>query len=319
MASAQVLGGGTVNLDSVAFEASLQHAARARDGARGAERAPARHRVHARRAARSPAAARSRGARRAPAAPAPAPRARRCGPAAAPCSARRRAATRSRSTARPGGRRCAARCRVHAERESLAVFDAGAFGEPSTQQAADLLSDWGAERRRRWCCWSADEAAAGKSFRNLARVEVMPVEDAGVADVIGAASLLVSQAALPALVGARPCRAAMASPMPRRARLMDAEPGDHPPGRVREDVRARRGRQVHVPRPRRAHKTQIRQAVEELFERQRGRGPHRVACKSKPKRRGQTSGTLAPVEEGDRPGARGRHDPDLRGAGGGTE
>src|SRR5438309_622759 len=42
--------------------------------------------------------------------------------------------------------------------------------------------------------------AAGKSCRNSARVNAMPVADAGVADVIGAASLLVSEAALPALV-----------------------------------------------------------------------------------------------------------------------
>jgi large subunit ribosomal protein L4 len=40
------------------------------------------------------------------------------------------------------------------------------------------------------------EAEAGKSFRNLTRVSVMPVGDAGVADVIGAASLLISEAAL---------------------------------------------------------------------------------------------------------------------------
>jgi large subunit ribosomal protein L4 len=40
------------------------------------------------------------------------------------------------------------------------------------------------------------EAEAGKSFRNIARVSVMPAGDAGVADVIGAASLLVSEAAL---------------------------------------------------------------------------------------------------------------------------
>ena len=33
---------------------------------------------------------------------------------------------------------------VHAERESLAVFDAASFDEPSTQQAAELLRDWGA-------------------------------------------------------------------------------------------------------------------------------------------------------------------------------
>jgi large subunit ribosomal protein L4 len=46
----------------------------------------------------------------------------------------------------------------------------------------------------------AEEAAAGKSFRNLAEADVMPVADAGVADVIGAASLLISNEALPALV-----------------------------------------------------------------------------------------------------------------------
>ena len=44
----------------------------------------------------------------------------------------------------------------------------------------------------------AEEANAGLSFRNLWRVIVMPAEDAGVADVIGAASLLVSEAALDA-------------------------------------------------------------------------------------------------------------------------
>ena len=46
---------------------------------------------------------------------------------------------------------------------------------------------------------TGEEAEAGKSFRNLRRVAVMPVGDAGVADVIGAASLLVSEAALPEL------------------------------------------------------------------------------------------------------------------------
>src|SRR5438132_14098278 len=33
---------------------------------------------------------------------------------------------------------------MHAERETLAVFDASGFDAPSTQQAATLLSDWGA-------------------------------------------------------------------------------------------------------------------------------------------------------------------------------
>jgi large subunit ribosomal protein L4 len=88
---------------------------------------------------------------------------------------------------------------VHAERESLAVFDATVFDKPSSKRAAGLLSDWGSAEPT-LVLLHADEADAGKSFRNLSRVAVMPVEDAGVADVIGAASLLVSQAALPALV-----------------------------------------------------------------------------------------------------------------------
>jgi large subunit ribosomal protein L4 len=88
---------------------------------------------------------------------------------------------------------------VHAERESLAVFDASAFAAPSTKQAAELLGDWGADAPT-LVLLAESEGAAGLSFRNLARLDVMPVSDAGVADVIGAASLLVSEAALPELV-----------------------------------------------------------------------------------------------------------------------
>lgn len=88
---------------------------------------------------------------------------------------------------------------VHAGRDSLAVFDAAAFSEPSTAQAVNLLADWDAAGSI-LVVLSEDEAAAGKSFRNIARVEALPVAGVGVADVIGAASLLVSEAALPALV-----------------------------------------------------------------------------------------------------------------------
>jgi large subunit ribosomal protein L4 len=84
---------------------------------------------------------------------------------------------------------------LHAERGSLAVFDAGAFGEPSTRQAAALLADWGAAQPV-LVLLDGEESGAGLSFRNLPRALAMPVEDAGVADVVGAASLLVSQAAL---------------------------------------------------------------------------------------------------------------------------
>jgi large subunit ribosomal protein L4 len=88
---------------------------------------------------------------------------------------------------------------LHAGRESLAVFDATSFSEPSTRQAVDLLEGWGAATPT-LVILADEEAAAGKSFRNLARVEAMPARDAGVADIVGAASLLVSESALQALV-----------------------------------------------------------------------------------------------------------------------
>jgi large subunit ribosomal protein L4 len=87
---------------------------------------------------------------------------------------------------------------LHAQRESLAVFDASAFSEPSTKQAVELLEGWGAATPT-LVILADEEAAAGKSFRNLARVEALPVQDAGVADIVGAASLLVSEAALRSL------------------------------------------------------------------------------------------------------------------------
>jgi large subunit ribosomal protein L4 len=89
---------------------------------------------------------------------------------------------------------------VHASRESLAVFDAGAFTAPSTRQARQLLREWDGAGASTLVVLGADEASAGKSFRNLEQVVVLPVEDVGVANVIGAARLLISQAALPALV-----------------------------------------------------------------------------------------------------------------------
>jgi large subunit ribosomal protein L4 len=91
---------------------------------------------------------------------------------------------------------------VHAERESLAVFDATAFDVPSTKQALSLLADWSrtAPNATTLILLADSEANAGLSFRNLTKVAVMPVGEAGVADVIGAASLLVSEAALPDLV-----------------------------------------------------------------------------------------------------------------------
>jgi large subunit ribosomal protein L4 len=91
---------------------------------------------------------------------------------------------------------------AHAERESMAVFDATEFDAPSTKQAAELLEGWLSVERTgsTLVLLSDEEANAGLSFRNLRKVDVMPVADAGVADVIGAATLLVSDAALEQLV-----------------------------------------------------------------------------------------------------------------------
>jgi large subunit ribosomal protein L4 len=90
---------------------------------------------------------------------------------------------------------------LHAGRGSLAVFDPGVFEAPSTRQAAELLDDWGPPTPGQTLVLLAEaEELAGKSFRNLAGAEAMPVHDAGVADIVGAASLLVSEAALQSLL-----------------------------------------------------------------------------------------------------------------------
>jgi large subunit ribosomal protein L4 len=87
---------------------------------------------------------------------------------------------------------------VHAERGSVAVLDASAFETPSTKQAAAALAKWGAKRPT-LVMVVAEETGAMKSFRNIARTQVLEVGATGVADVIGAASIVVSEAALAAL------------------------------------------------------------------------------------------------------------------------
>ncbi|MGA2322013.1 MAG: 50S ribosomal protein L4 [Solirubrobacteraceae bacterium] len=87
---------------------------------------------------------------------------------------------------------------LHAERGSIAILDADAFGEPSTRRAFDLLEDWGKERPT-LVVLAAEESAAALSFRNLARVAVLSAENVGVSDLLGAATLLASERALKAL------------------------------------------------------------------------------------------------------------------------
>jgi large subunit ribosomal protein L4 len=87
---------------------------------------------------------------------------------------------------------------VHAERDSVAVLDSSAFDTPSTKAAAAALDKWGASRPT-LVVLRGEETGALKSFRNLARVSVAEVGAIGVADVIGAASLVLSEGALEAL------------------------------------------------------------------------------------------------------------------------
>jgi large subunit ribosomal protein L4 len=84
---------------------------------------------------------------------------------------------------------------LHAGRGSLAVLDAGSFDAPKTSQAFDLLDDWGQDSPT-LVVLGADESTAALSFRNLARVGVLTAAGVGVTDLLGAASLLVSQSAL---------------------------------------------------------------------------------------------------------------------------
>ncbi len=87
---------------------------------------------------------------------------------------------------------------VHAERGSLAVLPADAFAEPATKQAAEGLSSWGGAMPA-LIVVTGEEGAAAKSFRNIARVAVASAEGVGVAEIVGARSLVVSEPALAVL------------------------------------------------------------------------------------------------------------------------
>jgi large subunit ribosomal protein L4 len=90
---------------------------------------------------------------------------------------------------------------LHADRGSVAVFDAGAFDAPSTRQAAELLGGWDAHRAPLLVVLADAEERVAYSFRNLDRVSVLPASGVGVADLVGAASVLLSQEAADALAG----------------------------------------------------------------------------------------------------------------------
>jgi large subunit ribosomal protein L4 len=84
---------------------------------------------------------------------------------------------------------------LHADRGSLAVLDGAAFQAPKTSQARELLDGWD-QPRPTLVVLGAEESSVALSFRNLARVAVLTPESVGVADLLGAASLLISETAL---------------------------------------------------------------------------------------------------------------------------
>jgi large subunit ribosomal protein L4 len=84
---------------------------------------------------------------------------------------------------------------VHAERGTIAVLDPSPFGAPSTKQANELIVDW-ADGGSVLVVLSDEQVDVALSFRNLRRVSVLPADAVGVADLVGAASLLVTQDAL---------------------------------------------------------------------------------------------------------------------------
>jgi len=89
---------------------------------------------------------------------------------------------------------------LHAERRSIAILDASAFTTPKTSQAFDLLDDWG-QQGPTLVVLAPEESTAALSFRNLARVSVRNAADVGVTDLVSAAALLVSEAAIEELTG----------------------------------------------------------------------------------------------------------------------
>jgi large subunit ribosomal protein L4 len=84
---------------------------------------------------------------------------------------------------------------VHAERGSIAGIDPAGFDTPSTKAAAAAIASFDGEGSVLLVLTDGEESCA-KSFRNLRGVTVMHADAVGVADVIGHARLVISEAAL---------------------------------------------------------------------------------------------------------------------------
>jgi large subunit ribosomal protein L4 len=87
----------------------------------------------------------------------------------------------------------------HVAGGTFAILDGAAFERPSTRQAAELLSGFG--ERPTVVVVTDEEEALEKSFRNLEKVVVAAPSELEVAALVWARSVLVSEAALPLVLG----------------------------------------------------------------------------------------------------------------------
>ena len=86
----------------------------------------------------------------------------------------------------------------YATRKDVSDTQAQVLANDAAKQAAAALAKWGAKGPT-LVVLTAEETDAMKSFRNIPRTHVLEVGATGVADVIGAASLVVSESALASL------------------------------------------------------------------------------------------------------------------------
>ncbi len=88
---------------------------------------------------------------------------------------------------------------LHAGRGSLAVVAADTFDAPSTKRAVEALDGFSEGHALVLLARDSDDACA-RSFRNLRDAEVMPADAAGIADIVGASRLVLSEGAIERLV-----------------------------------------------------------------------------------------------------------------------
>ena len=87
----------------------------------------------------------------------------------------------------------------HATNGTLAILDGSGFDSPSTSKSAELLSGFG--ERPTLVVVAEEEELLVKSFRNLEKVLVVAPAELEVASLVWARSVLISEAALPLVLG----------------------------------------------------------------------------------------------------------------------